>query len=97
MRGTQQSACSKLVHVKSKWEPRLGAGGDGCLACVRVCVCVGGGGGKVSRSSAQYFYRCSRNNANTSVPRVSETGIVMFEDHSAHGFKTIKCGVGPNY
>lgn len=66
-------------------------------AVLLVCVClvrgrghVGGGGGKVSRSSAQYFYRCSRNNANTSVPGVSETGIVMFEDHSAHGFKTIK-------
>lgn len=44
MRGTQQSAFSKLVHVKSKWDPRLGAGGDGCL-CV---VLVRGGEGATS-------------------------------------------------
>lgn len=88
MRGTQQSAFSKLVHVKSKWDPRLGAGGDGGE----------GEGGQsqplISAVLLSPFAECCKHVA---APAVSETRIVMFEDHSAHEFKTTKWGVGPNY
>lgn len=94
LRGTQQSAFSKLVHVKSKWDPRLGASGDGCL-CVAL---VGRGRGQsqplISAVLLSPFAECCKHVA---APAVSETRIVMFEDHSAHGFKTTKWGVGPNY
>lgn len=94
LRGTQQSAFSKLVHVKSKWDPRLGAGGDGCLCVVLVVVGRGQSQPLISAVLLSPFAECCKHVA---APAVSETRIVMFEDHSAHGFKTTKWGVGPNY